>query len=279
MEKGIGHSDDCCEAAREVALHERSLDDKVPSWLAQIDVLGTQGEVNKAIVKATGLLNQLGQKFPKSPGKLAIVLEFVKTKVLLKGRSDDDLVFMPLMTDKKMKVIMELLARISQFAFHAGMIDHCTMACFRMMKLSLKHGLHCSHVFALYGKFVQSTCGDALWTFNGHPLAPKLVHIGAMCGCVALQGGGMAEYQEAHRFGELAKTTLHRFGEESRCRTMIVTTLFCSHLKQPFSHCLDPALEAYKSGMQVGDLNHGFCGTSGYLYLYLCVGLPMVRRQ
>lgn len=103
--------------------------------------------------------------------------------------------------------------------------------------------------------------------------------IGALIGSVALQGGGMAEYQEAHRFGELAKRTLHRFGEESRCRTMIVTTLFCSHLKQPFNHCLDPALEAYKSGMQVGDLNHGFCSTSGYLYLYLCVGLPMVRRQ
>lgn len=86
----------------------------------------------------------------------------------------------------------------------------------------------------------------------------------------------MPQYREASRFGELAIKCLPRFGQSARCRTLIVVTLFSMHLKRPYNHCLDHALEAYKSGMQVGDSNFSFCSTSAYLYLYMCAGLPLV---
>lgn len=151
MERCVGHCDACYEAVKQIVLYGRSLHDKIPSLLVQIDALGSEGNAIRAIREATDLMYQLGERFPKNPGKIAIGTEFAKTKVLLRGCSDDDLANRPLV-EGEMKIVMELLAMICAFAYHAGMIDHVSMAGFRMMKLSLKHGLYAPFVFSVYGK-------------------------------------------------------------------------------------------------------------------------------
>jgi predicted ATPase len=151
MEHCVGHYDACYRAVAQIVLHGRSLDDKVPSLLLQIDALGSEGNAVRAIKEATELLRQLRERFPRNPGKVSIASEFIKTKIMLRGRSDEELANLPLIVGS-MNVVMELLAMICSFAFHAGMTDHYSMAGFRMMKLSLKHGLYSPFVFAVYGK-------------------------------------------------------------------------------------------------------------------------------
>jgi hypothetical protein len=122
MERCVGHCDACYKAVEQIVLHGRSLDDKVPSsLLVQIDAVGSEGKAVRVIREATELLRQLGERFPQNPGKVAIAgSEFTKTKIMLRGRSDEDLASLPFIVSE-MNVVMELLAMICSFAFHAGM--------------------------------------------------------------------------------------------------------------------------------------------------------------
>lgn len=152
MERCVGHCAECYKAVAQIVLHGRTLDDKVPSLLVQIDALGSEGNAVRAIKEATKLLRQLGERFPRNPSKVSIASEFMKTKIMLRGKSDEMLANLPLIVGS-MDVVMELLAMICSFAFHAGITDHYSMAGFRMMKLTLKHGLCSPFVFAIYGKW------------------------------------------------------------------------------------------------------------------------------
>ncbi|MEG5060015.1 serine/threonine-protein kinase PknK [Microcoleus sp. A2-C5] len=76
-----------------------SLLDKVKVYEVKIQAYTAQNKPLEAIQTAFSILKLLGINFPKNPNKLDILLELVRTKLILVGKRIEDLIDLPAMID------------------------------------------------------------------------------------------------------------------------------------------------------------------------------------
>jgi predicted ATPase len=218
---------------KEILAHERCLKDRLRALLIKAYVLGEQHKLREAIDICMGALKQMGIRLPSNPKTFHVLVEYARTKRVLKGRKAHDLLSLPRTSDEMQIEAMRFLNAASIFAWHGDLENVASFVFLKMMRLTLDNGL------SKFSPFAFATFGMLLAAIGKH--------------------------QEGYEFGRVA-LQLHDHLEDSReciASTTAVVESFLNHLKKPLYDSLAPMLESHQIGMATGEIEFAALCLSG----------------
>ena len=185
-------------------------------------------------------LHLLDVKFPSNPNKLHIIKSLIATKLRLRGKTADQLVGLPNMTEPKATAIMEILPYTASSSYFAKP-DLFPLVVFKQVSLSVRYGNHIQSAFA-YATYGLVMCGS---TF---------------------------EFDEGLKFGEIAVRILEKLNATAvYSRVHFINSGFIQHWRSHFRHSLDGLHHAYQKGLENGDFTYGsyaifnYCSAKFYM--------------
>ena len=213
---------------------------KASAHLVLAQTLSSQMQNRQAVEKSREALTALGVSTRENDMACWFVESF-RVKRMLQGLSDDDLIHLPPMTDKRIKKAMRILVASAIFGFTAEDKICTGMVFCKMIELTLNYGW-CPETSVAYAAYAQ-----------------MLAH--------------MDKYGQAYRFSQLA---LHAnpTKENLPCTTSFIHGM-CLHFQLPLPSSLNPTLMGYRIGIETGDLCFGVICLVKYIHLYLSCGLAL----
>jgi predicted ATPase/serine phosphatase RsbU (regulator of sigma subunit) len=135
--------------------------DMVKIYFLQLDYYFTQGQYGPALKVGLKALDKLGVPLPKKPGKLTVIRESIKTKILSRKREIEDWLHHQEMQDDKIKAALDIMIVCTSLAIigNPALVPILTL---KMVNLSLKHGNSppSSFAYGAYGLALGGVVGD-----------------------------------------------------------------------------------------------------------------------
>lgn len=229
--------------ADEVLANAQCLNDKLPVYCILVESLTAQQMLEEAMNLGYDVLAQLGQCFPKRFLVLNLLADLQKTKRILRGYSDDDLLSLPPLEDEYVIVAVRLMIHLFRCAYFLQRLESMVLLLFRQLQLMLRYGVS----------------GDTPYTFASYGML--------MC-------GGLGDIKEGCRFGRLALKLLDQYSEQET-QVLLLAHSFVVHWQSPIQKQIDPLLQGHKAGMASGDVVNAFLCSVGYTFFYYHSGLPL----
>lgn len=243
-----GNFDEMDNYMNPVLVHAKSIHDKFPVYYTLIRSLGARYKSQECLDVAFKVLAQLGERFPKFVRRHVIMNELVKTKFLLKGHSESDLSSLPLMTNVQKFMATQIITTMVCQAYFAGS-EYWPLILLRSVQLSVRYGV-CklsALTFPAYGTFLCGYLGD-------------------------FKGG--------FRYGLVGLSLLERFkAKELQARVSTRLHTFISHWTQPAHLSLRPTVDAYRVGMEYGDIENALWNIIQYCVLSVNTGQPLLPLE
>ncbi|HAT12235.1 MAG TPA: serine/threonine protein kinase, partial [Microcoleaceae bacterium UBA11344] len=206
----------------------KTLLEKVNAYELQLQSYNAQNRLIESLNTGLEVLKLLGISLPQNPNSLNIMAGMINTKLSLGLKRIDDLANLPEMTDPNQQAAMRILSGILSTAIQAKP-RLLPLLAFMMVKLCIKYGNspYASIAYAYYG-LVMCRLGD--------------ISLG-------------------YEFGELAIRLLDKFPSRSiKSRVYAIFGGWIEHWKTDLKSGLGYLMEAFKTGMETGDLEYaGYC--------------------
>lgn len=228
----------------EVLANARCLRDKLPVYLALVNSLGAQGKLKEAMDIGYSVLSELGEHFPKRIGYFHVFVHLMKIRRMLRGRTGDDILALPLMRNTDKIAAMKLLALLAHHAYFAHRPQHFAPLILRMSRLSLQYGVdrHSPSGFVAYGIILCS----------------------------------LSKWEEGYEFGRVALNLVHRLGaKECEAQVVMVNASFINFWRNPFQDNLEALLKGHQAGIESGDIENSMLCDLAYCTFYFFAGLPL----
>ncbi|MEG4030223.1 MULTISPECIES: AAA family ATPase [unclassified Microcoleus] len=198
---------------------------KIPFYLSQ-------NQPQKALETALQVLKKLGISLPLHPNNISIMLELFRTKFIVGRKQIRDLASLPEMTSPDHLAAIRILMNIIPAAFAASPALF-PLVVFKIVYLSVKYG-------------------NAALSAQGYCMYGML-----LCGV-------LEDTDSGYQFGQLALTLLEQFNaKEIKAKVYHSFNHFIRECKEPIKNTIIPLTEAFKSGVETGDLEY-----AGYAALY-----------
>lgn len=237
------------ELVNEVLANAKSFRDKVPVYSTRIYGFGATQRQQVALETGIMVLEGLGERFPRRFCKVHLALEMRKVKKLLRGKSDEQLMRMPIIVNRDKLACLQImhLLHLSALLVRPTLIPFLSL---RMIRLTLEYGacVFTSAAFAQYGVFLLNT-GDV---------------------------------DAAYRYAKVGRAFVDMFkAREYLPKVSIMYYGLILPWKRPLEEVLEPLLEGYRVGLQIGDFEGAcLCANMYCLNALACsVPLPLVDRQ
>eukprot|EP00545_Synedropsis_sp_CCMP1620_P013169 CAMPEP_0119021732 /NCGR_PEP_ID=MMETSP1176-20130426/26576_1 /TAXON_ID=265551 /ORGANISM="Synedropsis recta cf, Strain CCMP1620" /LENGTH=1129 /DNA_ID=CAMNT_0006976413 /DNA_START=58 /DNA_END=3447 /DNA_ORIENTATION=+ len=219
----LGHLPACKELTSEVLFRGKTVDMKVNALLLDVEVRVAGHEMGSMVATASKSLKELGVTMPTKVSKRQLGLKFLKVKAMLKLKSDNDILSLPMMSSRTMKTAVRLLLHVTMYCLLTEELDQAVFCAVSATELTLKYGL------SSYSAYTLTVFGVAELTRNRH--------------------------ESAYRFGKLSVVLLDRFkGSDTRCAASVIRISTLDHWKDPFPELLDPLHEAMHAGFETADV-------------------------
>ena len=233
---------------RAVLANVHDLIEKVKPYEIRILAYKAENKLLDAISTGLELLAQLGEKFPKKPAMMHVMMDLVKTKFMLRGKSNDRLQALPTMTDSYKIAAMRIMADIASSSYWATPTLF-PLVIFRMVHLSLTYGNTAvsAFAFATYGVIMCGVLGDM---------------------------------KNGYEFGKLGLILLEKFNAKE-WKTQIYTPIYALivNWNEHVHNTLRPLQESYHIGMETGAIEFACINTNIYcIHAYLS-GKQLVRLE
>jgi predicted ATPase len=226
------------------------LTDKTRAFATRVYRLAAESKQKEAIETGFEVLETLGEPIPRRFCRRAARKEFKGVRKLLQGKSDEQLLRMPVMKDKCKLVCLQILSsnHISALLAQPHYLPFITL---KMMKITMKNGasVFSASSFGAYGMLLLSVRHDV---------------------------------QAAFRYGTLAEKFLSRFGAKEYAPRVHAAFFGCiCAWRRPVKEVVQPLLDGYKIGMQTGDLDGAFMCANLYCLNAMEAGapIPVVERE
>ncbi|MCB1141363.1 MAG: bacteriohemerythrin [Leptospiraceae bacterium] len=220
------------------------------SKLFEIKILSliSRGQLQEAVSESIEILKELNIFFPEVCDFPAIQKEMGNTMQLIAGRSPEDLLNLPEMDNEEAKIAIHILSVMFSAAFFVAP-PLVPFIVFNQLALSLKFGNTGMSAFAYanFGLIFSGIVGDI-------PL-----------------GKG---------FGILALNLLDKLKADNiRTRTTFIYNWLIRHWSEPIQNSLPDLLNAYKWGLQTGDLEYVAHSVNGYLFYSYFIGKELTGLE
>jgi histidine kinase len=233
---------------REVLAHGRTILDKVKPYETRILAYKAENKLMEAIDTGLELLEHLGERFPRNPNMAHIFRDLATTHFALMGKSNEDLMALPLMTDPEKKAAMRIIADIMSSVYW-GKPNLVPIIAFRMVRLSLKYGNHPVSCFA-YGSYGVLMCGV----------------LGAM--------------RTGYRYGHLALDLLEKLNaKEWKAQIFVTPYALIFHWNEHVRNTLRPLQQSFQIGMETGLIEFACVNTNIYCIQSFLCGRPLDRVE
>jgi len=221
---------------------------KVKSYGIRILAFKAENKLLDAIKTGLELLAQLGEKFPKNPKLPHVMAGLIKSKITLRGKSNETLADLPTMVNEDKIAAMRIMADIASSSYWATPTLF-PLIIFRMVYLSLKYGNTAlsSFAFSTYGVIMCGVLGDM---------------------------------KSGYRFGKLGLALLDQFNAKE-WKTQVYTPVYCLivNWNEHIDKTLKPLQESYHIGMETGAIEFACINTNIYcIHAYLS-GKPLERLE
>ena len=240
---------DKMESLFEVILaNAKSTLEKVKAYEIRILGLKAQNKLHEAISTGLEILKLLGERFPKNPGKVQILSELVYTMARLRGKNNDYLMNLPIMTNETKIAAMRIIADITS-SIYWGMPNLLPLIVFRMIRISLSYGNTAVSCFA-YGSFGVINCGL----------------LGFM--------------KKGNEYGKLALSLIDKLNaKEWKAQIYVTPYALTFHWRNHVRTTLQPLQESYQIGMETGLIEFACVNTNIYcIHAFLC-GKPLAQTE
>ena len=222
----------------------RSEEERIHAESTRMYTLSLQGRHQECIELGKRLLKSMNVTFPKRLSTLHLLPDMIAVSKLLKGKSDNDIINMKMIENKKELQILQVLAHMMIPCIISDKLL-CPFVLIKQTKLAMKYGMSvfASTAFSGYGMFCISATGDT---------------------------------QQAYRFEKLALTLLERFGVNVYLPRIFAGYHGCvrSFTRSPLES-LEPLLHANKVGNALGDAEYACLCANLFGHLVLEGGFPM----
>jgi PAS domain S-box-containing protein len=197
--------------------------DMAAIYRLKVELHVVKSENDSAIEAGLAALRTFGIGFSPHPAWVDVQEEFAAIWINLRGQTIESFADLPVMTNPETTAVMRILAELYPPAYFT---DHNLMSLVicRMVNLSLVHGI-----------------ADA----SNHGLA--------LLGCY-LMGPAFARYEEGHRIGKLACDLASRRNAPLALARVHCTMGLTSSWTEPLTTSIDWFRNAYKIGVEAGDL-------------------------
>ncbi len=237
-----GDFDTMEELAAVVLRQTRAVLETITVYEIQIQASIARNRAIDALRIGSGILRRLGVRLSEKPGKVSLIYEFLKVKLALLGTSSiEALLDMPDIQDPQIVAIIRIMNLMGSAAYAAvpALIPI----------LSLK-----ANYFSIrYGHTPTSPYGFA--------------------GLAMILCGGVGDIETGCRFGQLALTLQAQVkGKELETRMAFLVHAFVRPWKEHVRHVLQPLLDTYRIGMDIGDFEFAGHASSNYTRLSLFTG-------
>uniref|UniRef100_UPI00342CBF63 trifunctional serine/threonine-protein kinase/ATP-binding protein/sensor histidine kinase n=1 Tax=Okeania sp. SIO2F4 TaxID=2607790 RepID=UPI00342CBF63 len=226
-----------------VILEAKSLIEQVTVYRIKIQAYAAQNKLIEAIRSAQHFLQQMGIMFPESPTLEDTKNEIAEIERIMGDRDIEDLVDLPIITNREKIVILEIAASIMPATYIAAPLLHVLVVTLSI-KLSLQFGN------SPEGGFGYVSYGVILSSFQ--------------------------QIEKGVKFGELALKVISKLNAKTfKARVLFVFTLFLLHRKSHLKKTLPLMQEVYTTALEVGNLEFvGYAAQAFCLYSFLS-GQPL----
>ena len=213
--------------------------DKVKVYEIRILSFKAENKLLDAINTGLELLNQLGERFPKNPKLPHVMVNLIKTKLKLRGKSITHLENLPIMENEQKIAAMRIIADIASCSYWATP-NLFPLLMFRMVNLCLKYGNTAlsSFAFSTYGVI--------------------------MCGV-------LGQMKVGYEFGKLGLILLEKF-KAKEWKAQVYTPIYCLivNWNEHIDKTLKPLQESYHIGLETGAIEFACINTNIYcIHAYL----------
>ncbi|MCK5100375.1 MAG: serine/threonine-protein kinase PknK, partial [Desulfobacteraceae bacterium] len=175
-----------------------------------------------AVSTALHALELAGIRIPSKPKKWKLGLEYLKTHLLLSGKSMDSLVQMQMASDSKKVTILNIMRNTLLPSYYVN-ADLFPILVFKAIQISLCHGSSIDSAFA----------------FAGYGM---------------ILSGFMGKLEKGYQFGSLAVRLLESFNtNELGAKILVTASTFTTHWKKHLKKILPLLEKAYEQGLETGD--------------------------
>jgi predicted ATPase len=117
--------------------------------------------MTKAVEESLDVLNRLGEPLPSDPQKYHIFIDFVRTKQLLRGKTNEMILRMPLMTEPDKIATSQILNLMIPSTFRTRPLLFALVV-LRLVRLSMMHGVCAVSAvgFGYYGSILCAFSND-----------------------------------------------------------------------------------------------------------------------
>ncbi|MHC5735187.1 AAA family ATPase [Nostoc sp.] len=232
------------EIAVQVLQSAQTILDKVKIYEIQIAAQTAQSRILEAIAVGRDALFKLGVELPTAPdeAKIGKVLQTVAS--LQSGRGIEELVDLPVMSDRQTQAAMQLLGILFSPTLQ-GMPGLLPILSATMVSLSLQ-----------FGNAPASTVG-------------YMIHGMVLCAF-------LGEVKTGYSFGRLAMNLLDRFNVgEFKCKILLLFAAWIQHHQESLRATMLTMKDGYATGMETGDfLNAGY-NSLNYFIAKLFAGVEL----
>jgi len=211
----------------------RTLLDKIRVYEIKIQAFYAQNKMPEAVQTALKAMKLLGINFPKDPKKIDVLLAFMKTKLALAGKNIEDLNNLSSVTDPNMQAALRIIVS-SVLPAHYAAPQMFPLLVFKAVYLAVKYGAApvITFAFAGYGLILCGVIGDT---------------------------------DTGYKFGKLAVSLLERLNpKQFKAKTLVAVNSFIMHWRNHLRETLQPFLDAFRYGLEAGDLEFAAIALSCY---------------
>jgi signal transduction histidine kinase len=244
----IGDFDQMEQFIQVVLTQAQTLLEKVKVYEVKIQAYGAQNKALEAVNTALSVLKQLGVEFPKNPSQSDVQQAMSELAMNLRGRQIEDLIHLSEMKESQPLAATRILSNAVSVVYQA-FPNLFLLIVIQQINLSLNFGNAPLSAFAYvnYGIVLCGVIGDI------------------NCG---------------YQFGKLAVNLVTKFNtKEVKAKIILAFNANICHWKEHTKEILKPLLEAYSTGMTVGDLEFAAFSLLAYCYSSYFIGTDLVSLK
>ncbi len=240
----LGNFMDMEDEIKNVIEKAETILDMVQVYKTKIQACTSRHELLQAVETGFLILKKLGVNFPEKPGRLQVYIEYFKTKFILAGKSDENLINMPKMTDPYAYAALDIMQTMG-FSVYVATPEKAPFFIFKGIYLSVRFG-NTAFSSIFYVHYAIFLCGMAQNLEYGYKL-------------------GITSLKLLEKFHAM----------EFAPKTEVVFNFFVRHWKEPLKSTLMPLKNTYKKGFETGDFEFAAAAASQYPYFCYFAGVEL----